>query len=222
MKRLQQKIDVYLERDIIHVPSSSYKIVKKEDEDIKVKIIEDFDDLKKMLDDDSISGDVKCFFLNETSCFSLWRELYLQMKYEASFKMFNDKLDFSMLRISNINGKNIQVYTYEEDGVFLPHFCHIVHHFEPEARTKKISPNCMYIIIHNNHVYHINHNLKRLQQKIDVYLERDIIHVPSSSYKIAKKEDEDMKVKIIEDFDDLKKMLDDDSISGDVKCFFLT
>ena len=118
MKRLQQKIDVYLERDIIHVPSSSYKIVKKEDEDIKVKIIEDFDDLKKMLDDDSISGDVKCFFLNESSCFSLWRELYVQMKYEASFKMFNDKLDFSMLRISNINGKNIQVYTYEEDGVF--------------------------------------------------------------------------------------------------------
>ena len=62
------------------------------------------------------------------------------------------------------------------------------HYYEPEKRNKNIYPNCMYVIMYNEHVYHLNHNIKRLQQKLDVYLTGDIIQVPSNSYKEDSKE----------------------------------
>jgi hypothetical protein len=118
IKSLEQKIGLYFERDMIHIPSSSYKIIKKENKEFQVKIIESYDQLKSIITDENIKGDVDLFYLKEESCFSLWKSLYLDMKFEASFKMFKDKLDFGMLRLSNINRKNIQIYTYNEEAVY--------------------------------------------------------------------------------------------------------
>jgi hypothetical protein len=101
---------------ILEAPNNNYYLKKSDNLD-DVLLIYTFDDLKKIIYDESKKGNVKLIYQDE-SCKDLWIKLYTEMKYEANILMTDGKLDFTNLRLMNINGKNITVDTYQEKGVY--------------------------------------------------------------------------------------------------------
>ena len=72
----------------------------------------------------------------------------------------------------------------------------VIDEFTPEKRNKHISPNTMYVISHDNHIFLINNDVKSIQQKV-VTIETNAI--------------QELKNKISTNF----KILDDDKLNTD-------
>jgi len=77
-------------------------------------------------------------------------------------------------------------------------------YYEPQNRHKDISPNTLYVVFHDRHIYHLNHDLKRLQQKIQSHIDRrlELCKKPSNKYFI-KDEETKYDMKMIESVDDV-------------------
>jgi hypothetical protein len=66
---------------------------------------------------------------------------------------YNSGIKLSLDKLYPLSNNFDEIYS------FLENF-NIQHKYEPSYRSKKISPNCFYVVLHNEHVYHINQILK--------------------------------------------------------------
>ena len=96
----------------------------------------------------------------------------------------------------------------------------IVNKYEPERRNKDINPEYLYVIFHNGHIYHLNHDLHKLSHKLDAYIEKPVVTSPSDKYSLFKHKEIENKVQIIHSFDDLKSIILDCNLSGDINLFY--
>lgn len=85
----------------------------------------------------------------------------------------------------------------------------VVCHYEPEKRNKHINPIIVYVMFHNKHIYHLNHNLKVLEQKLDIYMEgiKEICERPSHRYYL-KNEEQTEKSYLVNNYNELKQLME--------------
>jgi len=102
---------------IIKEPSDKYYLAEKKQLENDTKIINNYSDLEKIINDKKITGTINLIYQN--SCFDLWFDLLTKMKYEANIRMRDSRLDFSGLSLKNINDKNIIISSYVEDDVIV-------------------------------------------------------------------------------------------------------
>ena len=99
---------------IIAEPNTHYYLGKSKERECR--IINDFDGLKAIIEDKTIEGDVVLIY-NGVCCKDLWIQVYEELKYEPEILMKDNKISFSNMRLQNINGKNIFIEVYQEEGV---------------------------------------------------------------------------------------------------------
>lgn len=117
LNSLKMKINSLVDKKVIKEPTDKFYLAHKKELENDTMIIDNYDDLVEIINDKKITGTIHLIYQN--SCFDLWSDLYTKMKYEASIHMKKRQLDFSGLTLKNINGKNIIIKTYKEDGVFV-------------------------------------------------------------------------------------------------------
>jgi len=127
---------------IIEAPSNNYYLKKCDNLD-DVLLIYTFEDLQKVIYDKNKTGNIRLIYQDE-SCKDLWIKLYSEMKYEANILMKDGKLDFTNLRLMNINEKNIMIDTYQEKDVY---------YLNSELQDNKKFKN--YILKKNNAIDHL-------------------------------------------------------------------
>ena len=81
--------------------------------------------------------------------------------------------------------------------------------YEPEARNKNLNKTVIYVVFSDKHIYHLNHNLKRLEQKLEEKLlsRTEICSIPSSKYNLMER-DEDIKARMVNSFEELIAIID--------------
>jgi len=64
-------------------------------------------------------------------------------------------------------------------------------YYEPETQNRNINPRVCYFIYHNQHIYHLNHNLKSLEQKLQDKKGKmvEICSTPNTKYYLKKQEE---------------------------------
>lgn len=67
---------------------------------------------------------------------------------------YNDVVNFFMYF-------KIALRTFDVNMNLIPEMC-----YEPEKRNTHINPEILYVVFHNKHIYHLNHNLESLCKKI--------------------------------------------------------
>ena len=95
-------------------------------------------------------------------------------------------------------------------------------YFEPEKRNTNIRPYICYFIYHNQHIYHLNHNLKSLEQKLQSKLnDKDVIcRMPNSRYYLKKQDEEISDLIFVDNSNDVLAVLNNEAI-GNINCFDL-
>ena len=91
----------------------------------------------------------------------------------------------------------------------------IVAKYNPPKRNTHISPDCLYVIFHNHHIYHINHNLNRLCHKIERYENKEVVSAPCDRFYTHKFKELENDVKVIYSYEDLKNIISSEAV-GDI------
>jgi len=118
---LDKDINVLCKKDfkkidlVIKEPSDKYYLRNAKELENETKLIMNFEDLSKIIDNKSLKGDIHLFYNN--SCKDLWFKLRSTYKYEAQVRMKNSMLNFDNITLRNINDKNIFINHYTEEGV---------------------------------------------------------------------------------------------------------
>ena len=115
LHKLSHKLNMYVEKSVVQEPTDKYYLHNHKELENKAMIINNFDDLKDIIKNDDIKGDIHLVY--QESCLSLWVDLLTKMKYEASIKMKDGKINFDSISLKNINDKNITISKYSEKGV---------------------------------------------------------------------------------------------------------
>jgi hypothetical protein len=94
-------------------------------------------------------------------------------------------------------------------------------YYEPSSRNKNIGCAVIYVIHHDKHIYKLNHNLKRLEQKLEYHIDKlqEVCKAPNNKYFI-KKQDEEIKSLLIEDIDDVFTILEDEKMVGNIHLLY--
>jgi len=112
LKELEQT----LERCALKITEPNTKFFLSKSKPTDCKIIKSFEDLKAIIEDKTIKGDIKLIY-NGLCCKDLWIRTYNELKYEPEILMKDGKVDFSHLQLKNINDQNITIEIYNEKGV---------------------------------------------------------------------------------------------------------
>ena len=115
LKSLSHKINDFVEKPVIQEPSDKFYLQKYKELENDTKIINSYSDLLKIINNKKLEGTIHLIY--QKSCFDLWVDLLVKLKFEATIKMRDRQLDFSGLILKNINNKTIIINTYIEDGV---------------------------------------------------------------------------------------------------------
>jgi hypothetical protein len=115
LKSLSHKINDFVEKPVIQEPSDKFYLQKYKELENDTKIINSYSDLLKIINNKKLEGTIHLIY--QKSCFDLWVDLLVKLKFEATIKMRDRQLDFSGLILKNINNKTIIISTYTEDGV---------------------------------------------------------------------------------------------------------
>jgi hypothetical protein len=115
LRSLSQKLNDFIDKPVIQEPSNKFYLQKYNELENETQIINSYDDLLKVINNKNLKGTIHLIY--QKSCFDLWIDLLVKLKYEASIKMRDRQLDFSGLILKNINDKNIIISSYSEDGV---------------------------------------------------------------------------------------------------------
>jgi hypothetical protein len=81
-------------------------------------------------------------------------------------------------------------------------------HYDPEdeglKRSSRLRPQVVYFLYHDHHIYHLNSDLKSLEQVLDNYfVYNDVVTKPTTSYYLPKPIDEDKQIFFVNDCNDL-------------------
>lgn len=100
------------------------------------------------------------------------------------------------------------------------HF-NVKEYYEPSARNKNIGCAVIYVIQHDRHIYKLNHNLKRLEQKLQYHIDnlQQICKAPNDKY-FLKKQDEEVKSYLIEGVDDVFRIMEDETMMGNIHLLY--
>ena len=115
--KLKEKLDKRVE--VCKIPSTKF-YVQKRDEDINSRMINSYEELKKIIDEpvEDIKETIDIHILyNKPSCFDLWLEFY-RRDIKPSVLMTNDAICFKHMRLDGFNNKNLIISTLEEEGVY--------------------------------------------------------------------------------------------------------
>jgi hypothetical protein len=84
----------------------------------------------------------------------------------------------------------------------------VVSSYEPNIRNKHINPQIIYVMYHNKHIYHLNHNVKSLEQKLDEYMSKitNICCKPDARYYL-KDGDVELKSYIVNNYNELINLM---------------
>ena len=115
LNSLSKKLSSHIDKPVVYEPSDKYYLSHQNELENDTQIIDNYDDLVKIIENKKITGTIHLIYQN--SCFDLWFDLLKKMKYEASIKMRDRKIDFSGLSLKNINDKNIIIKSYSEKGM---------------------------------------------------------------------------------------------------------
>lgn len=89
--------------------------------------------------------------------------------------------------------------------------CHYDPKNEGQVRNKNVSPECIYVMLHNNHVIRFNHDLNSLNKKLETFtLENDLILEPHKYYSLPKQVDSKQLI-VIEDYNHLLDIIQNES-----------
>lgn len=149
-----------------------------------------------------------------------------KLTYESLYEMVHNKpLDLDNMGASFnqvVDGffKRFKVAVYLFDIN-----CRVKAHYDPEdegvGRNRHIRPHVVYFLYHDKHIYHLNSDLKSLEQLLESYcVESDIIEKPKSKYHLPKPIDEETQVYMIESTDDLLEVVQTSSKSQ-ISCVYL-
>ena len=100
------------------------------------------------------------------------------------------------------------------------HF-NVKEYYNPPSRNKNIGCTVLYVIHHDKHIYKLNHNLKRLEQKLEYHMVelQEACKVPNNTYFI-RKQDEEIKSLLIEGIDDVLSIMEDEKMMGNIHLLY--
>lgn len=89
-------------------------------------------------------------------------------------------------------------------------------YYNPSSRNNNIGSAVIYVMQHDKHIYRLNHNLKRLEQKLEFHIDRlqQICKVPNNKY-FLKKKDEEIKSILIQNADDVFEIMANNDLVGE-------
>ena len=138
-------------------------------------------------------------------------------KNDSQRSKFNENKLLTIEKICNICGikykqtnmglsleKSVQFFkTYKLGLKAIDLFGNIIKEYKPEKYNSRISPRTLYILIHNNHCYKLNCNIKSFEQLLlDVKRQQEEFE-PSSKFPVYKEDTKIYKTTFINKLDDI-------------------
>ena len=96
------------------------------------------------------------------------RYVNVDLTYEYLWNLIHPDVQFDKDAAMKESIENLSVFfkKYSLKLVCLDRFYKVIYKYIPEKVNKKINPRVLYLLIHNNHCYRLNHNLKSLEQMV--------------------------------------------------------
>ena len=155
----------------------------------------------------------------EQSC---WLSLLLDI-YKTPIEKWYKKVDLTYQPLHNIIApdKDLNIiengYYFDEILNFFKMYkiaiylfdinLNIVNFYEPNIRNSHIAPFVLYVVFHDKHIYRLDNNIKKLEQKLKDKMEKrvEVCSIPSSKFYIMKR-DEEINSRMINTYEDLMEI----------------
>ena len=92
--------------------------------------------------------------------------------------------------------------------------------YEPLKRNTHISPEVIYVLYHNEHVYHMNKNINSLNKLLDSHFEGETLLKPSNKFYLPKVKTDAIQYFRMETLKDLIKIIKNKDITGDIRILY--